>query len=648
MPKPKPATLEERRLYPDADPTAPGGMSLSELRVELAEYHSTPMDMSREMTWPELIEATVEGRLAREAEHGRGTSKSDWGKPVPEKSVAAEEYDAAMEGLCQHGEDPDLCEACEAVLLGDDYLEYEPSDPDPEGLTERDRYAVSEKPVIELPAGGTDWADVSQRPTGDDLDDLEREFAEAATERDNDAVSQPTSLFIGMPGVLDYSFSGHSGVGPSQAERWMNCTASLGASRRFLERLSSNQQYEFAGASGTAARQGTTAHAAAEVEARVMIGEMDSIEAENLLLDLAIDPPAGEDYTPEMAQFITEYTDLIKQYVDAGHEVLIEARVAAAVPLQAPLTLETLAYLGMDLPDPDSDESDDDYYVIPGSVDCGVMPTDEDPVLTAIDLKYGEGKDVEVESNPQVRIYMLGLLAQFVEAGGDIDALDRLDYVIAQPRLGGIKVWTESVDDLLDWRDNVLSPALTAALGLAPAVYSPGEETCEWCPARGGCAALAGARVESATELFTALDEAEFGDGPGVVASDLDDDRLASLLSQITGLVDLAKDLKAEAQRRLYRGDKIPGFVLVNYTPPRHWKGDATEKLEEVREVWKEPTLMTPTQALKVLGKEGPAVLEDLIEVPDRRPVVAAEGDRRSLWQGIPPEQMFPDLGDDE
>ena len=55
-----------------------------------------------------------------------------------------------------------------------------------------------------------------------------------------------TSLFIGMPVTRDYIFDGHAGAGPSGAERWMNCTESLGAARRFLETLSPNQQAEFA------------------------------------------------------------------------------------------------------------------------------------------------------------------------------------------------------------------------------------------------------------------------------------------------------------------------------------------------------------------------------------------------------------------
>lgn len=734
MPKPKPAPhVSEGPMLRDADPTAPAGMTRSDIRVELAEKHAINMDTTREVTLPALVSMLVQSRLSHDAEVRAGKptlaqrlaatqaahqetyedgayeieeiADSTWDREVSDDLIEAEVDDS----LCKHGEDPVLCEACEDEMLGGDLEDDEDDNPaddlhdtadqEPEPMVAAESEAAwladEEPEVDELIA----WMDEEPEPTFTDeivdteplglparivkhkvdeepevvnlediyepdaeqvfteVDDLDPEswMAEVQTEQDNVTAALPPALFIGMPGVLDYSFAGHAGTGPSGADRWMNCTASLGLSRKFLERLSQNQQAEFADAN-TAARQGTTAHAAAEVEARVILGELDANEAEHELFELAINPPAGEDYTPEMAAFITEYTDLIGGYVADGHEVLIEARVLAAVPLTAPLTLETREFMGLE-------EGDDDYYIVTGSVDCGVMPTEEEKVLTAVDLKYGEGKDVGVERNPQIRLYMLGLLALFIENGGNLDDLERLDYIIAQPRLGGIKSWTESVNDLLTWRDDVLSPALTAALGLSPSVFAPGDETCQWCPARGGCSALADARVQQATELFTALDDAEFGDGPALVATDLDNERLASLLKQITGLTDLQADLKAEAQRRMYRGDVVPGMVLVNYTPPRSWRDDAKEFFSDEDNhdlpVWKDPELRTPTQFIKAMSTEmkgkNAKEREDavqkkfarLIEVPEKRPVVAFEGDKRTPWQGKAPDQMFTVLDED-
>lgn len=455
-----------------------------------------------------------------------------------------------------------------------------------------------------------------------------------------------TPIFLPDPTTRDFVFDGHAGASPSGAERWMACTASLGATRRFLETLTPNQQAEFA--KGTsAARQGTTAHAAAEVEAGVVLGVIDHVEAERTLLELTLMPEVeGEAYDDEMAEYITEYVDLVKQYHDSGREVLIEERVSATVPLV-------------------SDESD--THTITGSVDCGVLPSVDEPELDVVDLKYGEGLDVDVESNPQIRIYGLGLLARLTDEDGNLTVpIERINYVIVQPRLGGIKTWSESLDDLLDWRDDVLSPALTAALTGEGAEFSPSDETCQWCPARGDCPALVQQRMDGAADLFDVITDAEFNDGPGAFpeTTGLDADTLGKLLTQIRGLTKIAEDLKGEAERRLFRGEHVPGWQMVNYQPPRKWIEAAAEDLDpdvhhgqdsglspaEAEALWQKK-LLSPTQALAVLKTMGIHEADEkighLIDKPPVRPVVAPEGDRRKTWAGTPPEQLFPDVPSD-
>lgn len=457
-------------------------------------------------------------------------------------------------------------------------------------------------------------------------------------------------LFIPITGVKDFVFDGHMGAGPSGAERWMNCTGSLDLTRRFLETLTRNQQAKFADA-GIAARQGTVAHAAAETQVNLMLGNISPEEAEANLLVLATEYEEEEAYDEEMAEWITQYTDLVKQYVDAGHNVLVEARVEAGVPLPEPL--------------PNGEET----YWVAGSADFIALPCDEEPTtLTVGDLKYGDGVWVEVDENPQVRIYALGALAKVMDEDGNLpDALTTIEYQIIQPRLGGIKTWSEPIEDLLAWREAELAPALMHALrGMDDgATLVPGEQQCQWCPVRGNCPALAAQRMEQAQELFTDINEEEIhGEGLAAKADILPDDKLGRLLGQVNGLVNLQKDLKAEVERRLHRGRRVPGFNLVNYTPPRRWHDDATEKVlkgkgklkhlttQQRALLFKPETLVTPKQAIEVLAIEGIAspeeVLGKLYDTPEVRPVVGPEGDRRKLWAGKPPEQMFPDLADDE
>lgn len=494
-------------------------------------------------------------------------------------------------------------------------------------------------------------------PSGEvDLDSLLDEITDPDRPRVSEASDVPSAeqsgaaLFIGMPTTRDYIFDGHAGAGPSGSSRWMNCTASLGASRAFLETLTPNQQIEFAKGSG-AARQGTTAHMAAESEARLMLGEITEAEHEMTLLELSTLPEVeAEAYDEEMGEWLVEYGDLIRQYHQDGHPIMVEQRVSAAIPL---LTVD--------------EDGDRDVHVIEGSADAISMPIPTEPVLSVIDLKYGNGVEVEAEDNSQAKIYALAVLAMLIEMGLDIfdtKVLKHIELVIVQPRLGGVKTWKITVNELLDWQDDVLSPALTQALAgiKGGAKFSPSPETCQWCPARGNCTALAEAVHEGAVDLFDEVQEHEYLNGVGVPleTDGLTSARLAELLEQAEAVVKLKDDLKAEAQRRLHRGEQVPGFQLVNYQPPRQWVEEVVEVFDPehydedvidakvIETVWQRK-MLSPPQAVTALKAKGypEDTLGKFIVKPDVRPVVAREGDRRKTWTGKPPEQMFPAIEED-
>lgn len=458
-----------------------------------------------------------------------------------------------------------------------------------------------------------------------------------------EASPKAAPLFIGMPGTKDYIFDGHAGAGPSGADRWMTCTASLGANRSFLETLSPNQQKVIANAS-TAARQGTTAHAAAEALAGVITGAISAEEAEVTMLELAIDPEADDEaYTPEMGEAVSEFVDLVKILSDEGRKITLERRVSATIPL---MTVDG--------------NGDPNLHEMPGSADLTAEPTPEYPSLVIGDYKHGNGIYVEAEANSQMRIYALAVLEDMADEEGNLPAdLVDVEYYIIQPRLGGIKQWTETIDDLIDWRDDVLSPALTEALGglKGGAKFTPSDKACQFCLVRGSCPALVEQRLVEAADLFDTIIEAEYTDGPGSFpeADSLSNDRLGELLAQVEGLTKIKDDLKAEAQRRLHRGAQVKGYKLVNYSPKREWAPGADEALDpdNVDEDLMDPRtadllwdrkIKSPTQALakfKQEGIDGEKLIGSMIIKPEPRPVVAPEGDRRKDWAGKPPEQMF-------
>jgi len=617
--KPKP-----EGMYPEAHPTAPGGMSKANLRLELAEKHGWSMEDSRPLSWPDLIQAVIDGRLAREAEAQNPHHAVDWDPITDPADVFEEIHDPDEEPSAD-----DLLGEFDDLLDGDE--EDEEDDSIPEG-------AVNPEPYNHHVVGP--HAPTPAIVESVSLDDPEAEvfdpetlFAEMLAERADEEAKNPP-LFLGIPGIKDYVFAGHAGAGPSASERWMHCTMSLSLSKKFLETLSPNQQAQYAVAN-LAARQGTTAHAVGEAKANHMLGRIDDDELEATLLELAVEPEEGEAYDDEMDEYVNEYVDLIKSYADerGPENMRIETRVEAAIPLD--------------------NLHEGEVYIIRGSADVIGMPTEDDPTLIVGDLKYGEGIHVDAEANSQAMIYALGALEELVDEEGNLTVdIEKVVLIIAQPRLGGIKTWEISLDDLLDWRDEVLSPALTKALygENEGATFNPSKSACQFCPARGGCPALTEQRMEAAAEAFDVIIEAEHGGEEFPETSTLSNERLGSLLSQIAGLIDIHKDLKEEAQRRLHRGTPVPGYLLVNYTPPRKWKDGAQEKLATTKgltraeraALLKPQVLVTPKQATVILGEKA-AAIKDLYDTPEKKPVVAPEGDRRSKWEGKPPEAMFDD-----
>lgn len=666
-PKPRKTAQSKSQPMPERGPLypAPGcvpasGMSEAELRLELAEHHGVPMVKSKNMNFTWLINQTTYERAKREVEapgafsadkvfNALAAIEKEAGATIDEvvngddTEVPVDDDDFSDLDFDDEAIDPTYAEC---MSCGSSMHKMEDCSSTPNALHTDE---VVETPPLGLPArivkrkADEDAYEPTLDPTAQFADEDDADLDGALDAMVNTPKTKPTPIFIGMPDTFDYMFDGHAGASPSGAERWAHCTASLEASRKFLETLTHNQQLQYA-KSSTAARQGTTAHAVGEAELLLMLGKISQSEYDHTLLDLTVNPDVEEAYDTEMAEHLTEYVDYVRQLHDAGRPLLIEQRVRAKVWLTG--------------------SHDGQVHEVPGSGDCIALPTEDENVLTVADLKYGNGIDVTVDSNPQVRIYALGALALLVEANdGEMPELDHVEYVIVQPRLGGIKVWTESLDDLLDWRDNVLADALTKALyGEAEgATFSPAEAVCQWCPARGGCPALIEDRMAAGASMFDEVMEAEVSGNP-IDPMALSNERLGEVLVQIMQVKDLHDDLKAEAQRRLHRGIHVPYFDLVNYTPPSSWKEGAEKKIEDavangtIPPIYKPRSIMTPKQARTLLKEQTDALdwLSEVIETHDIKPVVAldperrkARGDKRKSWNGRPPESMFADETDE-
>ena len=107
------------------------------------------------------------------------------------------------------------------------------------------------------------------------------------------------------------------------------------------------------------------------------------------------------------------------------------------------------------------------------------------------DLKYGKGVPVEVQGNTQLLYYGLGLFYEMPPSHRD--KVEWFDLGIVQPRAphtdGPIRSLKIAKGDLLNWGFNNLRPVVDA-IAEGKTAFLPGQH-CRFCPASGGCEALA-------------------------------------------------------------------------------------------------------------------------------------------------------------
>jgi hypothetical protein len=342
------------------------------------------------------------------------------------------------------------------------------------------------------------------------------------------------------------------------------------------------------------AEEGSAAHFLAEV---ALLGRRQAAE----YLDRVIRPvgggfsilkagaePQDGDYlvTEEMAEAVQIYLDTVREGAGNGSRLVIEKKfdLGAYVP-------------GMF-----------------GTVDAArIEPFKK---VTVIDLKYGAGVAVEVEENPQLKIYGLGACQ------GELP--ERVELVIVQPRArhrdGPVRRWEVAAADLEKWAREELVPAALATED--PAAPIAAGNHCRFCPALGGCPAVRDLALEVA--------RADFQDPPEFPAPELlSNAELARVLTFNDVFKSWIKAAEAEGQNRMERGEVLEGFKLVRKRTRRRWidEEQAAARLSLFAEYFV-TRLISPAQAYKA-GSVEKAVLDALVETPEGGLTIAPEADRR-------------------
>lgn len=355
--------------------------------------------------------------------------------------------------------------------------------------------------------------------------------------------------------------SDHARLSCSAAHRWTACP---GAPR--LEAQFPRQESIYAA-------EGTTAHALLET-ALLLSQPLDQC--------LTLVPGATE----VMAEALQPVVDWIQsQMADhPGAELYLERRV-----------------------DPGSPLGRDDLW---GTADILVFFR-EDRRLLVGDLKFGAGLAVEVEDNPQIRLYALGALAL---ADYPVEAVT---LAILQPRAphadGPVRVATLTRAALDAFGETIRTAAALTDEDDAP--LNAGEH-CKFCRAAGGCAALADYSLAVAREAFREVD------------APLRPERIGYLLGEAETVRGWLKALEEHALTLARTGTEIPGWKLAQRQGNRAWI-DADAALPHLAVTYGvDPDLLaprklgTPAHVERVVKAETKqkADLSALVKVPELAP----------------------------
>ena len=390
------------------------------------------------------------------------------------------------------------------------------------------------------------------------------------------------------------ALSVHSTLGPSNAERWVNCPGSVAASAGLS---SPGNKYS---------AEGTVAHALAE---ELVTGKTNSQALMKRIGDTVMEDGFEVEITEEMVEAAIEYHDLI---VGDTQVLNMEGKPAS---VQGHAEVKVTA------------KSIDEEGEVRGTADYILFQKGNK--LKVYDFKYGK-KAVEAKENKQMAIYALAAMDTI--AGY---AYDDVELIIVQPRAGGVRRWTAPVGWLTKFAKGMKAAAIATR---SPTAERRGGKWCTYCPAEATCPAARGA-VEGVFEpvlKFEGVAPVKVKGQSLPAIEHLSVERMAEALDWEDMVNSYFEAIKLRIRAMLDAGERVPGYKLVDGKSNRKWTDEAAVVAEFAPTLGEDALfvkkIISPAALEKIVGKKNK--LDHLTFKPEGKRSIAKESDPRPAARG--------------
>lgn len=380
----------------------------------------------------------------------------------------------------------------------------------------------------------------------------------------------------------------HSNLGPSAAERWINCPGSVAA----IAAADTKDTPSVHAAEGTVAHELCEAFVTGKLSLKQLMAkggrvtEQDGFEIE---------------VTEEMVDAVIEFRDVIEADTKA---LLAEGKPAAVVG-----KAEVRVY---------AKSIDEALY---GTADYILFQKGNR--MKVYDFKYGKGVVVDPAENKQMAIYALA--AMDTEAGY---AFNEIELVIVQPRAGGesVRRWMMPQDWSAQFHESLKTAVEATRQDDAPVVAG---KHCRWCVAKSTCKAAYDEVQKQAMVDFTE-EPKTLAKGTLPDISTLSIEVLVRALDHEDYINSWFEAARLKIRGMLEAGLEVPGLKLVEGKSNRKYIDEAAvvaefEPLFGESAIY-EKKLLSPAKLEKIVGK---GKLDHLTFKPEGAKSIAKESDAR-------------------